>query len=79
MLPSHRSKELLDPVAVAMVNHWRSYSGVRVRDSGCVLDVVNGIVFLMKETVQPLCNWNIHGRRRRLRIYILPNATSERC
>jgi len=49
--------------------HWRSYSGVQVRNFSCALDIVNGIVFLMKKSVQPLLNWNVHGRRRRLRIY----------
>jgi len=37
--------------------------------SAVFLDAVIGIVFLMKKTIQPLLNWNVHGRRRRLHIY----------
>jgi len=54
---------------------WSSYSGVR--DIGCVLDFVTGMVFLMKKTVQPLLNGNVHGRRRHLRIYSIKGNVSD--
>ena len=47
------------------------YSSVRIQDIGFVLDFVNGMVLLMKKTVQPLLNGNVHGRRRHLRIYFI--------
>ena len=41
-------------------------------DIGCVLDFVNGMVFLMEKTVQPLRNGNAHKRRRHhLSIYFI--------
>ena len=73
MLPSHRSKEPLDPVFAAMVNIEAliAVSESEISAAFWILFFVTGMVLLMKKTVQPLLNGNVHGRRRHLRIYFI--------